>query len=120
MSPVDWLRRTFGSLSVGNWGSDCPVHHPIPHAGACSAVGCDSVPLTVLRQGQRAVVTCLDDPGGPAARRLAAMGVLPGAEITLTQHWPVFVFRLGPSELAVDASLAAGMRVRRTGQERDS
>ena len=114
MSPIDWLRRTFGSLRVGDWGSDCPVRNPIPEARACLAIGCDSVPLTVLREGQRAVVTCLDDPGGPAASRLAAMGVLPGAEILLTQRWPVVVFRLGPSELAVDDALAARMRVRRT------
>lgn len=113
MSPIDWVRRTFGSLSAGDWGADCPVRNPVPVQAACSAVGCDAVRLTALREGQRAVVTCLDDPGCAAGTRLAAMGVLPGAEILLTQRWPVFVFRLGPSEIALDTELAARMRVRR-------
>ncbi len=102
---------------VGNpdrpWGADCPVHRPVPEPDRCAASDCDSVPLAALAEDERARVTCLDEADVGALRKLAAMGVLPGAEVTLIQRSPVFVFRLGYAEFAVDAELAARVRVRR-------
>jgi Fe2+ transport system protein FeoA len=71
------------------------------------------VQLTALLEGQGARVTCLEDPGGTAARTLAAIGVLPGVEVVLVQRSPAFVFRMGHAEFAVDAELAGHVRVRR-------
>jgi Fe2+ transport system protein FeoA len=76
-------------------------------------VDCDSVRLSVLREGEAARVTCLEDPGGAAARKLAALGVLPGVELVLVQRSPAFVFQMGHAEFAVDAGLAGHIRVRR-------
>jgi ferrous iron transport protein A len=105
MSPVEWLR--------GRWGSDCPGGTPVPTAERCERVNCDSVRLTALAEGQVARVTCLEDPSGAAARKLASIGVLPGIELVLVQRSPAFVFRIGHAEFAVDAELAGHVRVRR-------
>jgi len=82
-------------------------------AERCAGVDCDSVCLTALAEGERGRVTCLYDPGGSPARKLAAIGVLPGVEVVLVQRSPAFVFRMGHAEFAVDAELAAHVRVRR-------
>lgn len=105
MSPVEWLRR--------RWGAECPDGTPVPTVERCTGVDCDSIRLAALGEGEGARVTCLEDPGGPAARKLAALGVLPGVEIVLVQRSPAFVFRLGHAEFAVDAELAGHIRVRR-------
>lgn len=72
----------------------------------------DSVRLTTLAEGRRGRVTCLEDPGGPDALKLAAMGVLPGAELVLVQRFPAFVFSIGGAEFAVDETLARLIRLR--------
>jgi len=105
MTPVEWLRR--------RWGAECPDGTPVPSVERCAGVDCDSVRLSALAEGQAARVTCLEDPGGAAARKLAALGVLPGVAIVLVQRSPAFVFRMGHAEFAVDAELAAHVRVRR-------
>ncbi|MBI1967512.1 MAG: ferrous iron transport protein A [Gemmatimonadetes bacterium] len=113
MSPVGWIRNGLGALRAHRWGAECPDGTPVPSAERCAALDCDSVRLPALRQGDRGTVTCLESPGSRATGRLAAMGVLPGATIVLVQRSPVFVFRMGHAELAVDGALAARIRVRR-------
>ena len=105
MSPMQWLRR--------RWGAECPDGTPVPTIERCAGVECDSMRLAALGEGEVARVTCLEDPGGPAARKLAALGVLPGVEVVLVQRAPAFVFRMGHAEIAVDAGLAGHIRVRR-------
>ena len=105
MTPVEWLRR--------RWGAECPDGTPVPTVERCAGADCDSVRLSALREGQAARVTCLEDQGGPAARKLAALGVLPGVAVVLLQRSPAFVFRMGHAEFAVDAELAGHIRVRR-------
>lgn len=95
------------------WGALCPDGTPVPTIERCAGVDCDSMPLTALAEGEVARVTCLADPGGPAARKLAALGVLPGVEVVLVQRAPAFVFRIGHAEFAVDAELAGHIRVRK-------
>jgi len=103
MTPVEWLRR--------RWGAECPDGTPVPTLERCTGVDCDSIRLSALGEGATARVTCLEDPGGSAARKLAAFGVLPGVEIVLLQRSPAFVFRMGYAEFAVDAELAGHIRV---------
>jgi Fe2+ transport system protein FeoA len=104
MTPVEWLRR--------RWGAECPDGTPVPAAERCAAVDCDSVCLTTLAEGDRARVTCLIDPGGSPARKLAALGILPGVAVVLVQRSPAFVFQIGNAEFAIDRGLAAHIRVR--------
>lgn len=90
----------------------------MPAVDRCTAVDCESVPLTALSEGERGCVTCLQDPGGAAAAKLAALGALPGVELELIQRFPAFVFRIGYAELAVDTELAGRIRVRRASIEK--
>lgn len=94
------------------WGESYPCGEPIPEPHRCAALNCDSVKLTSLPAGQRGSVTCLDDPGGGAAAKLAALGVLPGVTIELVRTYPAFVFRIDYSVFAVDTELAGLVRVR--------
>ena len=112
MSPVDRLLRGMRTMVGRRWGAECPADTPVPDPHRCSAVGCDSVRLTTLSEGEQGRVTCLEDPGSQGARTLAVLGILPGVELELLQRSPVFVFRIGHSEFALDAELAGQVRVR--------
>jgi DtxR family Mn-dependent transcriptional regulator len=111
MSPIAWL---WGSdTRAHSWGEQCPAGTPVPSDDRCLGPDCDSVRLTALVEGARGRVTCLEDPAGAAATKLAAMGVVPGAAVELLQRFPAFVFRIGYAEIAVDEALAELIRVRR-------
>jgi len=116
MTAFEWLRKRLPLApdAPPGWADDCPAGLPVPTGDRCTAVNCESVPLTHLSEGERGCVTCLQDPGGAAAAKLAALGVLPGVELELIQRFPAFVFRIGYADLAVDTELASGIRVRRT------
>ncbi len=114
MSPFIWLLNSLGALRGRGdpcWGAECPNGTPVPTPERCTAVDCDSVRLTTLAEGERGRVTCLEEPASGPSATLAAMGVLPGTELVLLQRYPAFVFRIGYSELALDAELAGRVRV---------
>ena len=114
MTAVQWLRRWLGAgASPRGWADECPAGLPVPKPERCAAADCDSIPLTALAPGQRACVTCLEQPGEGAAATLSALGVLPGVELGLIECFPAFVIRIGYAELAVDDALAGVVRVRR-------
>jgi Fe2+ transport system protein FeoA len=113
MNPVTWLRNGLGGLVPRVWGRECPRGTPVPVTGPCA--DCDAVALTELSEEEVARVSCLLDPGGVVALRLAGVGVLPGTEIRLLQRRPAYVIRLGFSDLALDRETAAHIRVRRDG-----
>jgi DtxR family transcriptional regulator, Mn-dependent transcriptional regulator len=107
MRMLDWL-------GLGRvWGSSCAAGAPVPTQDSCAALDCDSICLTELGRGEVGSVTCLQDPASPSACKLASMGVLPGAELRMVQHYPAYVFRLGHAEFAVDAEMARHVRVHR-------
>jgi DtxR family transcriptional regulator, Mn-dependent transcriptional regulator len=104
---LDWL-------GLGRvWGSSCAAGAPVPSQDSCAALDCDSICLTELGAGEVGSVTCLQDPASPSAYKLAAMGVLPGAELRMMQRYPAFVFRIGHAEFAVDDEMARHVRVHR-------
>jgi DtxR family Mn-dependent transcriptional regulator len=111
MSPVEWLRNGLGALVPRVWGRDCPRGVPVPEPGPCA--DCDALPLTELPEAESARVSCLLDPGGLVALRLAGAGILPGASVRVVQRWPSYVIRIGFSELALDREAASHVRVRR-------
>jgi len=114
MTAASWLQRWIGVPAPrGDWAAECPAGLPVPESPDCAATDCESVPLPALREGERACVTCLQLPGGTAAQRLSALGVLPGEELELIQRFPAFVLRCGYAEIAIDEELADAVRVRR-------
>jgi Fe2+ transport system protein FeoA len=100
----NWLRG-------GAWSSSCAAGAPVPDDVSCAALECETVCLTHVRAGQACSVSCLQHPDGPQACRLAAMGVLPGVELTVVQDGAACVFRIAHSELAVDRDMARHIRV---------
>ncbi len=70
-----------------------------------------SAPLTSLPEGTRGQVRYLDQVESQGTAHLIALGVLPGAELTLLQRYPAFVLRMGNAEFAVDSELAGRIHV---------
>lgn len=68
--------------------------------------------LPDLQVGQRATVVGIDRADVGHARKLLALGVLPGTTIEVEQRAPACVFRIGRSRFAVDGDLARAVRVR--------
>jgi Fe2+ transport system protein FeoA len=72
------------------------------------------VPVTGLRPGESGVIDHLE--GEPRDKiRLAGFGVAPGAKIRVVRHRPASVLEIGTTTLALDAEMAALIRVRRDG-----
>jgi Fe2+ transport system protein FeoA len=106
VSVWEWIR---GSA----WSGSCAAGAPVPDTEFCASLECESVCLTELRAGERGSVSCLQNPAGQQACRLAAMGVLPGADLCVTQVGAACVFRIGHAEFAVDLDMARHVRVQR-------
>jgi len=94
------------------WTDSCAAGAPVPDDG-CAGLDCDSISLSDLQPGERGTVSCLQHPGDQAAWKLAAMGVLPGAELRVIQRYPAYVFRIGHAEFAIDEAMAGHVRVHR-------
>jgi Fe2+ transport system protein FeoA len=88
-----------------------------------STAGCSGCPissgfylpatLAELGPGQRATVQRLAPGTGSDLRKLLALGLLPGVEVSVEHAWPAMVVRMGFATVALDAALAAGVVVRR-------
>lgn len=64
-----------------------------------------------LRPGQKATVLCLGSTVTDRHRTLTVYGLGPDAEITLVQHQPACVIRIGETELALDPDIARDILV---------
>jgi Fe2+ transport system protein FeoA len=69
-------------------------------------------PLSSLREGTHGRIVEVRAEDGGRADRLAALGVTPGALITLMQTFPGVVFLCDQTELAVERDVAAAILVR--------
>jgi DtxR family transcriptional regulator, Mn-dependent transcriptional regulator len=103
----DRLRGSAGA----EWKETCRAGAPVPEAHRCAALHCASVPLMELAEGRRGIVSCLQEPESRDAAKLAALGILPGVEITLVQRYPAFVLRMGYAEFALDSRMAGHIRL---------
>ena len=69
-------------------------------------------PLSSLAEGEHAVVVDVRPDSGGRADRLLALGVTPGAAVTMLQTFPGVVFLCDQTELAVERNVAAAVLVR--------
>jgi Fe2+ transport system protein FeoA len=69
-------------------------------------------PLSRLRAGSRGVIAGLRAGSDARADRLTALGVTPGAAITVLQTFPGVVFLCDQTELAVERGVADVILVR--------
>jgi DtxR family Mn-dependent transcriptional regulator len=94
----------------------CPHGSPIPPGECCRAGTAEASrvisSLAHLRPGQGGVIAYLVGRRRELMQRLLAMGVLPGAEITLQQAAPSFVFQIGETQVAVDQETAEDIYLR--------
>jgi len=69
-------------------------------------------PLTALSEHERGVVVDVRAVAQGRSDRLLALGVTPGAHVTLLQRFPGIVFLCDQTELAVERSVAEAILVR--------
>jgi Fe2+ transport system protein FeoA len=69
-------------------------------------------PLCDLREGMRGVVVEVRASADGRADRLLALGVTPGARVTMLQTFPGVVFLCDQTELAVERIVAGSIIVR--------
>lgn len=63
-------------------------------------------PLSSLAPGARATIADVRGPSRERTDRLLAMGVTPGAPVTILQTFPAYVFSCDQTELAVEREVA--------------
>jgi Fe2+ transport system protein FeoA len=70
--------------------------------------------LALLPVGAAGVIAQVlhEDGNGERASRLRALGVTPGARVTVLQRFPGFVFRCDETELAVEPAVAHAILVK--------
>jgi DtxR family transcriptional regulator, Mn-dependent transcriptional regulator len=69
-------------------------------------------PLTALRVGTHGVIADVRPHHGERTDRLHALGVTPGARVTVLQTFPGIVFLCDQTELAVERAVANAIYVR--------
>ncbi len=71
-----------------------------------------AIPLGELPDGGRGEVLELRSTSAARLDRLGALGLLPGSWVTVLQHHPALVVRVGESEISFDHEVAAEILVR--------
>ena len=94
----------------------CPHGKPIPAGRCCQQKQVAPAklvsPLSQLAQRQKGRVAYIHAPESDQLQKLVAMGILPGAPISLIQSFPSYVFRVGQTQFAVDKGIADAIYVR--------
>lgn len=68
-------------------------------------------PLAQLGTGGRALVISVGSPSDHDRSKLAALGLMPGANLRLIQKFPSYVVSIGHTQIAFDKQTAADIRV---------
>ena len=94
----------------------CPHGKTIPPGKCCGEMRVASTrivsPLSQLVEGQRGKVAYIIAQKLDKLQKLTAMGILPGAPISLVQTYPAYVFEAGQTQFAVDREVADAIYVR--------
>jgi len=94
----------------------CPHGKPIPPGRCCQKEQTQAQkvvsPLSLLAQGQKGKIAYVYAPESRKLQKLIAMGILPGAPLSLIQGFPSYVFQAGQTQFAVDKEIADAIYVR--------
>lgn len=117
----EWKERLLRRFSMGSGA-------PSPKADAREAPGGDAparaiespatisaapvVSLAEMRPGESGVVVDLRAGDNGQVEKCLALGILPGATITLHKRSPSFIFDIGFSQFAVDEGMAGAVLVK--------
>ena len=97
-----WMKKLFSFLKAGGEEKD----------GCREESEATCLPLSSLPVNQKAEVTHLEMQDPQRLKKLIAIGVLPGSQITLLQRFPSYVFQIGWSQFSVDRELASSIYVK--------
>ncbi len=96
----------------------CPHGRPIPPGRCCqreqTQVQKVVAPLSQLTPGQKGKVAYVYAPESNKLQKLMAMGILPGAPVSLVQNFPSYVFQVRQTQFAVDKEIADAIYIRLT------
>ena len=99
----------------------CPHGKPIPRGRCCQEEQTQAqkvvCPLSQLAHGQKGRVAYIYAPESSRLQKLMAMGILPGAPISLIRSFPSYVFQAGQTQFAVDKEIADAIYVRLVEEE---
>ncbi len=94
----------------------CPHGKPIPPGRCCQQEQTQAqrlvLPLSQLAERQKGKVAYIYAPKSSQLQKLMAMGVLPGAPISLVQSFPSYVFQIRQTQFAVDKEIANAIYIR--------
>lgn len=94
----------------------CPHGKPIPPGRCCqqeeSLAHRLVAPLSSMAAGQTGKVAYIYAPETNKLQKLIAMGIQPGAQVSLIQSFPSYVFQAGHTQFAVDKEIADAIYVR--------
>ena len=69
-------------------------------------------PLDYLGTKTQGVITAIKNKDEKIVKKLLAMGVHTGMNITVEQRFPAFVIRVGRTRIAIDKNIASSIKVR--------
>ncbi len=102
----------------------CPHGSPIPPGRCCQEEQTQAqkvvAPLSQLARGQKGNVAYIYALESDKLQKLMAMGILPGAPISLIQSFPSYVFQARQTQFAVDKEIADAIYVRLVEEETTS
>ncbi len=94
----------------------CPHGKLIPPGRCCREEQTQAqkvvAPLPQLAPGQKGKVAYIYAPESSQLQKLMAMGILPGAPISLIQSFPSYVFQVRQTQFAVDKEIADAIYIR--------
>ena len=71
-------------------------------------------PLSMLTNKTQGFITAIRSKDEKIVKKLLAMGVHTGMQITLEQTFPSFIIRVGRTRIAIDKEIASSIKVRVT------
>jgi DtxR family Mn-dependent transcriptional regulator len=96
----------------------CPHQHPIPQGDCCrrtdARVDAPVVSADRLNIGEEARIAYLSAPHSSRLQKLSALGLTPGAVISLQQTFPSFVIQCEETQIALEKEIARDIYVWRT------
>jgi len=102
----------------------CPHGKPIPPGRCCQEEQTQAqklvAPLSQLAQGQKGKVAYIYAAESRELQKLMAMGILPGAPISLIRNFPSYVFQAHQTQFAVDKEIADAIYIRLVEEETPS
>jgi DtxR family transcriptional regulator, Mn-dependent transcriptional regulator len=95
----------------------CPHGKPIPRGACCEKFRTEMLPLvtplTELSPGEAARIVFIAPKSHARLDRLASLGIVPGSRIRLHQKSPTCVIQVGETDVAIDATVAGEIFVKR-------